>query len=270
MHTVDPRSKVIKGITTGFAFFALVVLVTEGLLVYTAVQIGAGTDRTFLVVSCVSLLTLLSLIVALLLYFKPWVLTGDPPPPIVIQQLTPPAGAEIAIRIQYFLRGIREYYIHVLADAKLALPQHVRLNVMLVLSSTAKKSKDKVLQIKYMDYPGLFTNDELLQEYPRGTGNCGEAWRLNALRAWASDLPDAKRVDMKEVSSPNAQHRNSVLSVPILCSGECIGVLNLDSEEDSRTTNVHLPMVHNLMAEGAREIVPLFYLGAKEGGENAD
>ncbi|HQU46722.1 MAG TPA: hypothetical protein PK867_28210, partial [Pirellulales bacterium] len=160
------REKLIKGITTGFAFFALVVLVTESLMVWAAVKIEEGSDRTFLFVSCVSLLTLLSVIVALLLYFRPWVLTGDPPPEIIVRRISPPPYTETTIPVQYFLRGIRESYLHVLADARLPPPSHLRINVMLVLPAAGKKSKDKALKIKHVDYAGLYSTDELLQEFP--------------------------------------------------------------------------------------------------------
>ncbi|HVA51539.1 MAG TPA: hypothetical protein VNH11_34680 [Pirellulales bacterium] len=253
------REKLIKGITTGFAFFALVVLVTESLMVGAAVMIEEGWDRTFLFVSSVSLLTLLSVLVALLLRYRPWVLTGEPQPKVKIRRISPPPYTETTVPVQYFLRGIRESYLHVLADARLAPPSHLRLNVMLVLPAAGKKTKDKALKIKHVDYAGLYSTDELLQEYPIGVGNCGEAWRLLVQRAWASDLSEAERVDMKDVTSPTAQSRNSVLSSPVMCAGECVGVLNLDSDEDSKATHVQLPMIQNLLEQAAQEIVPLLF-----------
>ncbi len=263
MGAPSGRERLIKIITNGFAFFALLVLVTETLLAWTAVQIGQGADRTFLLISGVSLLTLLTVIVALLLYFRPWVLTGDPPPAEVIRQLTPPPYTETRIPIQYFLKGVRENYIHVLADVGKPPPNGVRINLMLILSATSK-SKEKALRIIHVDYPGLFATDEFLEEYMIGVANCGEAWRLGQQRAWASDLPDAKRVDMKEIVSPTAQARNSVLSSPILCGSDCIGVLNLDSNEGSKTTHIQLPVIQNLLAEAAREIVPLLFPAARD------
>jgi hypothetical protein len=262
----DPggRERLIKGITNGFAFFALVVLVTETLLAWTAVRIGQGADRTFLLISGVSLLTLLTVIVALLLYFRPWVLTGDPPPAEVIHVLTPPPYTEIRIPIQYFLKGVRESYIHMLADVGKAAPDGVRINLMLILPAATRKSKEKALRIIHVDYPVLFATDEFLEEYMIGIGNCGEAWRLCQQRAWASDIGDAKRVEMKEIVSPTAQSRNSVLSSPILCGSDCIGVLNIDSNEGSKTTHVQLPLIQNLFAEAAREIVPLLFPATKD------
>lgn len=257
--TTGARDKVIKSITTGFAFFALVVLVTETILAWTAIQIGESFDRTFVLISSVAILVLLSLVVALLLYSRPWVLTGDLPPAQIIRQVTPPPYTETTIPIQYFLRGIREYYFHVLTEANLTPPNHFRMNLMLVVDNAANKPTGKVLRIKHVDYQSLFTTDEFLQEYPPGIGNCGEAWRLGIQRSWAADLLDAEKVSMENVESVTAVGRRTVLSSPIWCSGECIGILNLDSDEDSKTTYIRLQMVLNLLDEAAREIVPMLF-----------
>jgi len=255
------RDKVLKSITTGFAFYALVVLVTETILSWTAIKIGSGGDRTFVLISSVGILVLLSLLVAILLYSRPWVLTGDPPPAQIIREVTPPPYTETTVPIQYFLRGIREYYFHVLIDANLTPPDHFRTNLMLVVPNAANKPSGKVLRIKHVDYQSLFTTDEFLQEYPQGTGNCGEAWRLGIQRGWAADLPEAKKVSMKDVVSATAVGRQTVLSSPVWCGGECIGILNLDSDEDSKSTRIGLQMVQNLLDEAAREIVPILFPG---------
>jgi hypothetical protein len=255
----EGRTNLVPMINTPIAFFSLVVLVTESILGLDAAVVGQGKDRTILVISAVSILAMLILIVAFLAYCRPWVLSGQPPPAQVIQQLTPPPHTETTVLLQYFLWGVREYYFRVLADAKLTLPNHVRINVMLILPVARKKSKETALKIKHVDYTGLYSTDEFLEEYAIGVANCGEAWRLLHQRAWASDLPDAKRIEMKDVTSPTVQSRNSVVSSPILCNGVCIAVLNLDSVEDSKTTHVQLPMVQNLLAEGAREIIPLLF-----------
>lgn len=259
MEIPKGRETVLKAITTGFAFFALVVLVTEFMMLMAAVQVGAGGDRTFLFVSGVVLLTMLILIVSVLLYFRPWVLTGDPPPAPIIKQLTPPPYENTTPPVRYFLRGVRECYFHVISDAHLPLPQEIRFNIMLADLPNTKRPEQQVLRIRHMDYSNDFETDELLLEYKVGEGNCGEAWRLCQLRAWASDLTAVKRMPMDDITSPKAESRNSVLSCPILCDNECFGVLNLDSGESSTTTHVQNPMIQNLLAEAAREIVPLLF-----------
>jgi hypothetical protein len=257
------REKILKAITTGFAFFALIVLVTEFMMVVAAVQVGTGWDRTFLFVSGVALLTLLILIVSLLLYYRPWVLTGDPPPAPIIKQLTPPPYEDTTPPLRYYLRGVREGYLRALSEAHLAPPPNVRLNVMLTTAPDPQAPLRQTLRIRHMDYANDFRTDELLEEYGPGEGNCGEAWRLRQIRVWASDLTSTARVPMDDVTSPTAQSRGSVLSCPIFWDGECLGVLNLDSSEGSALTHVQIHAIQNLFEEAAREIVPLLFPAAE-------
>lgn len=259
---LNERAKLIKGITTPIAFFAMVVVATESLLAWTAVQIGEGADRTFLLVSGVSILTLLTLVVALLAYFRPWVLSGQPPPEVVIKvnELKPPPYSATTNAIRYFLRGIRESYFRTLSDAHCPSPKHLRINVMLVVSRGSGKSKESVLAIKHVDYPTEFQEDEYSTFFRKGEAKCGRAWELLQQTYYAADRreEDAQFVEMS-ATSPGARSRRSVLSTPVVIRGECIAVLNLDSDEESCSTQVHLDIVRNVFQVGAQEIVPFLF-----------
>jgi hypothetical protein len=130
---------------------------------------------------------------------------------------------------------------------------------MLVLPVEYERGAEEALKIQHVDYDGQFSADEYNERYTIGKGNCGEAWRLGFLRPWASDLPEPERVDMTGVASQAAKSCQSVLSSPIRCRGKCIGVLNLDSTEDSKSTHIQLQLVQRLLAEAAREIVPILF-----------
>lgn len=219
----EPKERIIKAVRTGLNFFALFAICLEGGLSLAAVRMDAGPDRTLLLWATVLLLGLLVVIVAVLLFVRPWVLTGAPPPRPTVQQLSPPPYANPTIPIRYFLRGIRESYLHALADSGRTLPEHVRLNVMLILPIVPKNFQDHALKIVHVDYSNLFSNDEFEDQYPIGSAKCGEAWQLRQQRFWAVDLPDTNRVSIKRKTSRTALLRRSVVSSPFFCQGECIG-----------------------------------------------
>jgi hypothetical protein len=255
----EHREKLVEKIKTGFNFFALVVLSSELMIGGVAMKLEKGSDRTLLLWAAISLLALLTFIVTLLLVYKPWVLSGGSPPAIVIKVLAPPPYLSPNIAIRYYLRGIRECYFHRLHDSDRTPPKHIRLNIMLVQPVVGEMLSEKALKIVHVDYPNLFSNDEFIDEYPIGNAKCGEAWQLKQLRFWATDQPQTRKVPVRKKTSQRAQSCQSVVSSPFFCEGECIGVLNLDSEEDSRSTHVQLPIIQDLLAEAAREIVPLLF-----------
>jgi hypothetical protein len=255
----ENREKLIEKIKTGFNFFALIVLSSEMILGVVAVRLEKGPDRTLLLWAAICLLGLLTMIVTVLLVYKPWVLSGGSPPSVIIQALNPAPYLSPDVAIRYYLRGIRESYFHRLHDSAKKPPQHIRLNVMLVLPIADKTLPESALKIVHVDYPDLFSNDEFTDVYPIGSAKCGEAWQLKHLRFWAADRSDSNKVPNKKKTSARAQSCRSVVSSPFFCEGTCIGVLNLDSEEDSDTTHVQLPVVHDLLSEAAREIVPLLF-----------
>ncbi|MCH4565407.1 MULTISPECIES: hypothetical protein [Halomonas] len=73
------RLSMLSSVQTPLGFFVLVVLVVEAGLIALAGQ-NEG-DKAYLY-SIVGILVLLILVVAVIGYFKPWVLTGHPPPGI--------------------------------------------------------------------------------------------------------------------------------------------------------------------------------------------
>lgn len=75
--TPNSRLSILSSVQTPLGFFVLVVLVVEAGLIALAGQ-NPG-DKAYLY-SIVGILVLLILVVAIIAYFKPWVLTGHPPP----------------------------------------------------------------------------------------------------------------------------------------------------------------------------------------------
>lgn len=134
--------------------------------------------------------------------------------------------------IWFLLRGARDTYLRTLRDIVGSVAD-VRLNVMLFDAVAG------TLSIAYCDYNEQFSEAEKRNRWNPHQGACGVAWATRDVYLYAGDLNEpAHRLQPMVGQAGSVSELHSVLSIPVWRDNECLGVLNVDSQEGVAATKL--------------------------------
>lgn len=152
------------------------------------------------------------------------------------------------------LCGIKQQYLSYLQTRGIQAPA-VRINVMVPVIER-RFSAPRVIKILYTDGTEAFSDEEKRDCWERGEGKAGAAWLAREQALYAADVrsPDSAMERMAKDKYQRYEKLQSIMSTPIFLSEAVIGVLNLDSEEDSSRTYIADNTVKTILYNAAQEL----------------